>query len=137
MSKTVLAVAGLSEFRKGLKGMDKDLPKTIRLALNDVAQVVVDAAKPKIPSRSGAAKGSVKAASSQTAAKISAGGTKAPYYPWLDFGGATGKQKSVKRPFYKSGRYIYVAVGEKQDEIQKAMFKAVQQIAANNGIGVG
>ncbi|MFL6145582.1 MAG: hypothetical protein ACJ72N_27440 [Labedaea sp.] len=136
MSKTVLAVAGLSEMRKGFKGIDKDLPKGIRILLNTVAQVVVDAAKPKVASKTGAARGSLKAASSQTQAKVSAGGRAAPYYPWLDFGGSTGRKKATKRPFYKSGRYIFPTVAEKQDDIQKAMLKAVQQLAAASGVEV-
>jgi hypothetical protein len=98
--------------------------------------VVVDAAKPKVPSKSGAARGSLKAASSQTQARVSAGGRAAPYYPWLDFGGAVGRKKSVHRDFYKSGRYIFPTVAEKQDDIQDAMAKAVQQLAAANGIEV-
>jgi hypothetical protein len=136
MSKTVLAVAGLSDMRRGLKGMDKDLPKTMRPALNSVAQVVVDAAKPKVPSKTGAARGSLKAASSQTQSRISAGGRAAPYYPWLDFGGSVGRKKATKRDFYKSGRYIFPTVAEKQDAIQAAMFKAIQQLASANGIDV-
>jgi hypothetical protein len=136
MSKTVLAVAGLAEMRRGLKGMDSSLPKSVRVALNSVAQVVVDAAKPKIPSRTGAAKGSLKAASSQNQARVSAGGQRAPYYPWLDFGGRVGRKKSVHRDFYKSGRYIYPAVADNQDAIQEAMFKAVRHIAETNGIEV-
>jgi hypothetical protein len=136
MSKTVLAVAGLNDMRKGFRAMDAGMGKTVRLTLNDVAQVVVDAAKPGIPRRTGAAAASVKAASSQTQAKVSAGGNKAPYYPWLDFGGSVGKRKSVHRDFLKAGRYIYPAVADNQDAIQAAMFKAVSKLAHESGIEV-
>lgn len=136
MSKTVIAVAGLSGFRKGLKGMDRDLPKSVRLALNTVAQVVVDAARPKVPSRTGAARASLKAASTQSAAKISAGGRLAPYYPWLDFGGRVGRKKATRREYINGGRYIFPTVAEKQDDIEKAMIKAVAMIAQSNGIEV-
>lgn len=137
MSKTVLAVAGLKEMRRGLKGLDKDLPKGVRLMLNQVAQVVVDGARPLIPSVSGAARASLRAASSQTAARVAAGGPKAPYYPWLDFGGRVGRNKATKRPFYREGRYIFVTVAKRQDEIQAAMLEAVAELARSNGIDVG
>lgn len=136
MSKTVLAVAGLADMRKGLRGIDKDLPKGVRLLLNTVAAVVVDAAKPKVASKTGAARASMKAASSQTEAKVSAGGRAAPYYPWLDFGGSVGRKKGTHRPFFKSGRYIFPTVAEKRDDIEAAMAKAVAQLARSNGITV-
>jgi len=122
--------------RRGLKGIDKGLPKQMRVLLNGVAGIVVDATKPKVPSRTGAARGSLKAASSQSESRISAGGRRAPYYPWLDFGGATGRKKATKRDFLKSGRYIFPTVAAMQDEIQDAMGKAVVQLARDNGIEV-
>lgn len=137
MSKTVLAVAGLSGMRKSFKGIDKDLPKGVRLVLNSVAQVVVDAVKPKVPSKTGAARSSLKAASSQTESRISAGGRRAPYYPWLDFGGRVGRRKATRRDFIQGGRYIFPTVAAMQDEIQAAMFKGVADIARQNGIEVG
>jgi hypothetical protein len=136
VSSMALQVAGLNDIRRGLKGVDRELPKGVRLVLNQVANVLIDATKPKIPTRSGAARDSLKAASSQTTARISAGGRRAPYYPWLDFGGTTGRKKSVKRAFYKKGRYIYVTLGEQHDAIQEAMFKGIATLAAGNGIDV-
>lgn len=136
MSQLKLQVAGIGDLRKGLRGIDKDLPKGVRLALNQVADVVVTAAKPGIPSRTGAAKASLKAASTQTAAKISAGGTRAPYYPWLDFGGAVGRGKKTRRQYIQGGRYIFPAVANNQDEIQRVMEKVMKQLGAANGIEV-
>jgi hypothetical protein len=136
MSSSSIRVVGLNEFRKGLRGMDRGLPKSVRVALNDVADVLIDATRPKIPRRTGAAAASLKAQSTQSAARISVGGTKAPYYPWLDFGGKTGRRKSVVRPFYRSGRYIYPTLAEQREAIQDAMLKALAQLAATNGIEV-
>lgn len=136
MGRMTLAVGGLKEFQRGMRGMDRDLGKAVRIGLNEVADVVVDAARPKIPSRTGAARASLKAASTQTQAKISAGGQKARYYPWLDFGGAVGRAKATKRPFYKAGRYVYPTVGEKQDEISKTLLKVMAQLAQANGVEV-
>lgn len=136
MSSSTIKVVGLNDFRRGLRGMDKGLPKGVRLALNEVAGVLIDATRPKIPKRTGAAAASLKAASTQSAAKVSVGGTKAPYYPWLDFGGKTGRKKSVVRPFYKEGRYLFPTLADERDNIQDAMLKAMAQLAETNGIEV-
>lgn len=116
--------------------MDSQLPKGVRLALNTVADVLIDAVRPKIPRKTGAAAASLKASSSQTQARISAGGRKAPYYPFLDFGGRVGRKKATRRQYIPGGRYIYPTLAEKQDDIQAAMFKAVAMLAETNGIAV-
>src|SRR5258705_3090786 len=107
MSSSTIKVVGLNQFRKGPRGIDRGVPRTVRVALNGVAEVLIGAPRPKIPHLTGAAAASLRAQSSQSEARISVGGAKAPYYPWLDFGGRTGRKKSVVRPFFSEGRYIY------------------------------
>lgn len=131
-----IKVIGLKEFNKGIKRLDKDLPKGVRLAFNEAADIVIDAARPKIPRRSGRAAGSLKAQSTQTLARISVGGNRAPYYPWLDFGGKVGRRNSVVRPFYRSGRYIYPTLAEKRDVITAAMLKSITELAESSGVEV-
>lgn len=114
-------VAGLKEYKAALRQIDKQLGAELRKGLNEVAQIVVDAARPKVPRRTGRAQASMKAGSSQNAAQIKVGGTIAPYYQWLDFGGKVGRGRtgpgtgSVVRPFIKKGRYVYPTVTEKHD----------------------
>lgn len=127
-------IDGLTEFRKALKELDRDLPKALRLAFNDAANVVVDDARPRVPKgRSGKAKGSVKARSTQRYARVSGGGNRAPYYPWLDFGGRVGKGRSVSRPFLADGRYIYRsfykarAAGDFQDVLEESLIDVARQ----------
>jgi hypothetical protein len=131
-----IKVVGLSDFRKGLRGMGAGLPKAVRVALNEVADVLIDATRPKIPKRTGAAAASLKAASTQSEARVSVGGRTAPYYPWLDFGGRVGRRRSVVRPFYSDGRYIYPTLAEQRPAIEAAMLKAMAQLASTNGIEV-
>jgi hypothetical protein len=104
-----VSIVGLAEFRKGIKAMDRDLPKAVRIAFNDAADLIVSDARPEVASRSGRAKGTVKARSTQTSARVSGGSGRAPYYPWLDFGGRVGRRGSVRRPYLTKGRYIYAA----------------------------
>jgi hypothetical protein len=89
-----------------------------------------------IPKRSGRAAASLKPRSTQTSVRVAAGGTKAPYYPWLDFGGRVGPRKSVRRPFIGDGRYIYPALSEKHDEFLEAMQRALIESAESAGLVV-
>lgn len=116
--------------------MDADLGKTVRVVLNGSAQLVVDRAVPKIPRRTGTAAGSLKARSSQREARIAAGGRRAPHYPWLDFGGRVGPNKSVERPFLTIGRYIYPTVRDHRGDIQDTMATGLSDLAARAGLQV-
>lgn len=136
MSSLAIKVVGLKDFRKGLKGIETGLPKTMRLVNNKVAQILVDAVRPQIPTKTGAAAASLKPQSSQTEARIAAGGPKAPHYPWLDFGGRVGRKKKTVRPFIPEGRYIFPTLGDKRPEIQDAMLEGLAQLASDSGIEV-
>jgi hypothetical protein len=131
-----IRIEGLKEFRAGLKRMDKDLPKGIRLALNSVVDIVVDDARPRIPRRSGRAANSLKSQSTQNKARIKAGGSRAPYFPWLDFGGRTGPGRSVVRPFFKKGRYVWLSFADKRVEVTKALDGALADVARGAGLDV-
>lgn len=108
----------------------------MRVALNKSSELVIGYARPRVPSRSGRARASLKVRSSQTEARIAAGGARAPYYPWLDFGGAVGRGKSVKRPFYTEGRYIYPGLRQNRDEITQAMADAIDELLRGAGFEV-
>lgn len=131
-----IRIEGLAQFRAGLKRMDKGLPKGIRVALNSVVDIVVEDARPRIPRRTGRAAASLKAQSTQTKARIKAGGNKAPYFPWLDFGGRTGPGKSIERPFYKKGRYVWLSFADKRDEVTAALDGALADVAKGAGLDV-
>ena len=136
MPRLTIEVTGLRELRTQLKAMDADLPKQVKVALNAAAELVISYAKPKIPKRSGAAAASLKARSGQLDARIAAGGRRAAYYPWLDFGGAVGRADSVRRPFYVEGRYIYVGLRENRAEITELMQRGLTELATGAGFEV-
>jgi hypothetical protein len=133
-----IKIEGLNQFVKNLKTLDRNLPKAVRLAFNLAADVVVDDAQPRIPRRSGKARSSVKARSTQRFARVSGGGNKAPYYPWLDFGGRVGRAKSIKRPFLSDGRYIYHSYYDARasGEFERVMIKALLDVVEQAGIEV-
>jgi hypothetical protein len=131
-------VDGLAQFQRTLKRLDAGLPKALRLALNEATDIVIDEAVPRIPRRTGRAAASVKAMSTRTAARVAAGGPRVRYYGWLDFGGKTGRNRSVDRRFYKHGRYLYRAYFDKRDsgEFAEALGRALGRVAREAGLKV-
>lgn len=128
-------IEGLREFRQGLKDMNSDLPKALRVAFNAAADVVVSDAKPRVPARTGRARGTVKAQSTQTRARVVGGGRRAPYYPWLDFGGKI--PRGPRRPYIgRTGRYIYNAFFRRRDEFTAGLSEALVDVARQAGIEV-
>lgn len=129
-------IDGLNQFVRNLKKLDADLPKALRVAFNDATNLVIDYAKPRVPRRTGRAQASIKARSTRTAARVAIGGNRAPYMPWLDFGGRTGPNRSVVRPFLKEGRYLYKALAVKRPQLQEALEKALLDAARSAGVEV-
>jgi hypothetical protein len=129
-------IDGLNEFVRNLKRLDAEVPKALRVALNDAAEIVLGYARARVPKRSGRAAASLKARSTRTAVRVAAGGRKAPYYPWLDFGGRVGRRKQTKRPFIGDGRYIYPALSAKRGEFEAAVTRALLGAAESAGIEV-
>ena len=131
-----IKTTGLRELQRALKNAENATPKMLRLALNEAAEVVLDYAKPQVPNKSGSARGSMTVRSTQRQARVAAGGRRAPWYPWLDFGGAVGRGDSVKRPFYKEGRYIYPTLRKRHPEIIDAMGAALAGLVREAGLEV-
>lgn len=129
-------ITGLAEFNRNLRKLDSDLPKVLRLAHNKSAQLIVDWAQPRVARKSGRAAGTVKAKSTRTESRVQGGSRTAPYYPWLDYGGKVGPKKSVRRPFMKSGRYIYPALSANFDEFSKLLTQNLIDVAKQAGVEI-
>lgn len=139
MAGEEIRVEGLREFVRGLKQVDSDLPKAARLANNKAADIVVGYAKPKVPrgpGKGGHVVNTIKAKSTRTAARVSGGGKKFPYYGWLDFGGRVGRNRSVRRPFMQEGRYIWRAYADHSGEAYRVYIDALLDVARQAGIEV-
>lgn len=135
MAETI-KIDGLDQFVRNLKKLDADLPKALRVGFNDAAQIIVDYAKPKVPRKSGRAAGSIRAQSTRSAVRVSEGGKRAPYMPWLDFGGRVGRKGSAHRPFLKEGRFLYAGLHSKRDQIFAAVETALLDAARAAGVEV-
>lgn len=132
-------VQGIKELQRSLKQIDRELPKELAAGLAEASQIVVTAMGPKIPQRSGDAARSVKVKKDQRSASIAVGGSKAPYYPWLDFGGRVGRGRTGKgtgsayRPVLKEGRYLYPSLREKRPEVNAKVDEVLGKMAEKAG----
>ncbi len=131
-----IQIDGLRDAQKALKNVDKAAPKELRLALNSVAELVIQKGRPLVPSRTGRARRSWKAKSTRAESRISYGGKAAPYMPWLDWGGRVGRKKSVSRPYLKEGRYLYPTFAKHRSEIQDVAQDALDQVLRDAGLAV-
>lgn len=133
-----IRIEGLAAISRSLRKIDAEAPKQLRLVFNDAATLLVDRTRPKIPTRTGAARASLKARSTRTSARVGVGGRKAPYYPWLDFGGE-GKRpgRPAHRTFYPEGRYLYVTLSDIRPEIATTLSEGLASVIADVGLDEG
>lgn len=133
-----IQVGGLARLSRGLKAIDAEAPKQLRLGLNDAAGLLVERTRPTIPAVSGAARGSLVARSTRTSARVAVGGKKAPYFPWLDFGGE-GRIAGhpAKREFRKEGRYVYPTLARVRPQIEQQLQESITKIIRGAGLVAG
>lgn len=131
-----IKIDGLNQFARNLRKLDNDLPKALRIGFNEAAGIVVTAAKPLFPRRTGKAASTVRVASTRTAVRVVEGGNRASYVPWLDFGGKVGRKKSVHRPFIGDGRFLYPSFYKHGEEVHEAIVKALLDVAEQSGVVV-
>lgn len=135
MDELKVEVGGLAQLSKGLRAIDAQAPKELRIALNSAADLLVDATRPKIPSLSGAARRSLVARSTRTSARVAVGGKKAPWYPWLDFGGQGRRPgRPAAREFLREGRYVYPTLREIRPRIEAQLQESITAVVRNAGL---
>lgn len=130
-----IQVEGLAALNRGLRTLGADAPKGLRLALNEAAELLVDRTRSKIPSVTGAARRSLVARSTRTSARVGVGGKRAPYYPWLDFGGQ-GRiaGRPAPRPFIREGRFVYPTLREVRPLIEAGLQNALTAVIRDAGL---
>lgn len=134
-------VKGLAELRRAFKQIEGNEKGEFKAAFLPIAQHVAGVVQQRMPHVTGTAQASVKGAATDYGAKLQAGGGRAPYYHFLDFGGSTGKghrpgvsnSGSVKRPFIRDGRYLYPGAEEAQGEVAEAAGDAIIRLAKRAG----
>jgi hypothetical protein len=121
-----VVIRGLPELAAAFGQVRSNLPREMSQDFLAVSQKVASSASGKVPRRTGRAAGSIQPQATKGGASIVAGAG-VPYYPWLDFGGAVGRNGSVVRPYVASGRYLFPAMDEHDHELVKAADDAVER----------
>jgi len=130
-------VSGLIELRRALQQIDKNADKELGTALGRVATGIAQKVQGVMPSRSGAAIGTVQTHVRLRGASISIGtGGAGDYVPWLDFGGRVGIRNSVVRAYIRTGRYLYPQIIAARAKTVAAVNQAMAAAARRAGFTV-
>jgi HK97 gp10 family phage protein len=113
-------VEGLKETRREIKELgDKELGKALARANKSAAQIVVDAALPNVPTRTGALRESVRAMGSQAAGRARAGNKTVAYAAAVHWG--TGPRPGLRGPHNIRRRpFLWVAADRLRRDVEEA-----------------
>lgn len=121
---TIINAAQMAELTAALRDLDDDIGDLAMSLLEDISRDVAADVRSRVPYRTGRARQSYQV----HAHTIVFGGEQAPYAPWLEFGGKVGRKKTTKRPYVRKGRYLYPAIAEHLDDIEKRVDDLISQI---------
>lgn len=128
-------IQGVRDLQKALRQISKEAVKELSEGLAEVTQVVLNEARPLVDrGKTGNAQASMKVKKNQRGAQLAVGGTKAPYFQWLEWGGRTGINKSVSRPFIPEGRSIYPTLRKKSPLLRKMTDELMKKLIEKHGL---
>lgn len=141
MADVEVKVTGLNELGRAFKQIDTQLPGALKEGFTKIAESVATDVRAKVAHKSGRAAGSVTARGKQRGAAIAVGGSRAPYYPWLDFGGSVGRghkpgvggSGAIKRDMVPDGRYLYPTIAEHNKQIKNEVDQLLERLARQAG----
>lgn len=137
-----IQIVGLKEFRAAVLATETGIPSSVRIALNEAVALVVTNAKGRTPVRSGAARSTIKASSTANYARVSEGGSGAPYMGFLDYGNkvrsghGVGRGDSQERPFIPTGRILYPAFSAERTSTIGLVNGSLVKLARQHGLEV-
>lgn len=142
MPSAKIEVHGIKELQASLKRIDTDLPREMKAGFLRVSVRLASTTAGKVPhGATGGAAASVHGVATQRGGAIAVGGRAAPYFPWLDFGGSTGRghlpgvggSGSIKRPIVKEGRYEFPTIREHSDDIRREVEDFMDKLTRRAG----
>lgn len=122
-----IQVVGLGKLKRDLKRLGDDLGD-LKQAHKRAAEAVAEDARKRVPVLTGRMKASIRAAGQAGGAVIRGGSKSVPYFGFIDFGGNTGIDKSVVRPFLPKGRVLYPAIDAQQKEVVSIFDREIEQL---------
>lgn len=126
-------VTGEKEWQFALKRLEASLPTVEKDSGTESAILVAARARALVPIGPGL-NGHVKSTVESTGSTVHGGGFNFRYFGWLEFGGAVGKNNSVRRPWLRSGRYIYRSYREQRPIIEEKMEDALESAIRRSGL---
>jgi hypothetical protein len=148
-------IDGLKELQAQLKKLPKDVSREFNREMKGIAAEVTGSihqqmsasfqdnrsAKKKSAKAErplGDAEKSVRPSFANGYVAIRGGGERAPYYPWLDFGGTLpavgGRHNEQHRPFFHEGRWIYPTIARRRPQIYAKAMAAVERAKGRVGL---
>lgn len=129
-------VQGDDSLAAALRATGAALEDEFRAAMGDTARMIARDAQGRVPRLTGAARATIDVQVAEGAAMIVAGGQRAPYFGWLEHGGAVGRHDSIRLPYVNDGRYIGRAVDTAIADIETAALTAVRNAGRKGGLDV-
>lgn len=136
MAAETIRVDGLKELNIALRKVDRDAPRELASELSGISTHVMNRARPKVPRISGDAAASIKVRKKAKGSMLAIGGARAPYMPWLNFGGSVGRSKSIHRPMVKPDYFIYRTLSEEKSTIDRMLNSALERMGRRAGFEV-
>ena len=141
MATSRIEVPGLKDLQRDLKELPKDTQKAFVQEMNAVANIVVAAARNRVPSITGNAAAGIQAAGTVARGAAVKESRSPAYLRWLDFGSRDPRSGNSRAegPWRGSGvgptggRFLYPAIEDKWNEVQEAADQAVKRAAEKAG----
>ena len=129
MGGWTIQVTGIKELRSALKAAEATLPRELRKGLNEVANIIVVDARPRIPVRSGKLAGALRPRSTQTAAQVVLGTARTPYAQAVYWG--TGPRAGQRGPHnIKAHQVMHESYDRNLAPIANALRAVLDRLAA-------
>jgi hypothetical protein len=129
LPEPVIRVEGLRDLNRALRQFgDERLPKQVKAAARDAADIVAREASRRVPHRSGRLAASIRAGGQARGAVVRAGGARVPYAGWIEFGGThrvRGRGRA-SRPYVAGGRYIRPSARDKEKQVIAAFERGIE-----------
>lgn len=125
--------------RLALRRLEGEIPRIQTESGMKAARMIARDARGKVPlgpAEGGHARSSVVAQMTSIGPQVTGGGSRFPYFGWLDFGGRVGINDSVFRPFLKTGRYIWRSYADSALRVRLIMRDELADGARRSGLEV-
>ena len=124
MARPTVEIEGLNKLLRALEKLDEEAKQSFKDVGGRVGKLVAEQAREEVPVRSGALRGSIRAANTGRGAKVRAGSKRVPYAGPIHFGW---RGRNIQ-----SNRFLYRAVDKKVDVALDMYLEEVHKIWNRN-----